>query len=119
MIYKLTVGTQINKINKKGKRNSHFLYFLNDVLILKHKKPFDENWENGYQHRTCISDIYLLNGNIYQTREDSDNTKRNVRYPASKNILKQFNIPKDMKIMSSVYNKDELDRIKKLNSLYD
>ncbi|MCK9445901.1 hypothetical protein M0Q50_03315 [bacterium] len=117
MIYKLTSCSQINRKDKRGKSNSYYLYFLNDVLILKHKIPYNTNWNHGCQHRTGIDDIYLLDGNIYQMRIDADETERHVKYPASKNILEKFNIPKGMKIIESDYNEIELDRIKKINSL--
>lgn len=34
------------------------LYFLNDVLIHKHKIPFDRNWEVGFDRTTSIYGEY-------------------------------------------------------------
>ena len=93
----------INYLNQK---------LSNDVLILKQKMPFDETYDHGHQNRTWITDIYLLNGNIHQKRQAkaggawwrSSNPKENngklreVKYPISKKLLEQFNIPKDTKI---------------------
>jgi len=109
--YKLTVHTQHSKKGRDGRRRNYWLYFLNDVLILKQKAPFDEKWDHGWQYQTARSACFLLNGNLYQTRTiktplawwrgpgvDKTPKIREVRYPISKKILEQFNIPPDTKI---------------------
>lgn len=82
---------------KDGKRRHLILYFLNGVQILKQKIPFDENFENGFNFRTSIFDVYLLNNNLYQTRI-KNNKKRNIKFPVSKKKLEIFNIPENLKI---------------------
>ena len=104
--YKLTCKDQYNKKCVDGKSRNFLLFFLNDVQILKQKIPFDESYDRGFDKRTAIYDIYLLNGKIYQTRtsdvvgcgSDKHGKTRNVKFPVSKSKLEQFNIPKDLKI---------------------
>jgi hypothetical protein len=110
MDYKLTLKYQHAKRDKKGKCRDYYLYFLNDVLILKQKVPFNENWDSGWQHHTRLQDTHLLNGRIHQIRKTSmpgawwrgsqhfEDKVREVKFPISKKILEQFNIPKDLKI---------------------
>lgn len=84
MEYNLTTKYQHSKHLKNGTRRSILLYFLNNVLIFKQKMPFDENMEYGY-NKQHISDEYLLNGKIYQTRSRELGVNvRNVSYPVSK-----------------------------------
>lgn len=115
MEYKLTTHYQHSKKEGDGKRRNKLLFFLNGILIFEQKVPFDETYDHGYQNRTYITDIYLLDGNIYQKRQynpsgawwRSRNFKeakgkiREVKYPVSKKILSIFNIPKGMKIFES------------------
>ena len=100
MEYNLTSKYQHSSHCKDEKRRSYLNYYLNNVLILKLKRPFDENYEKGYDGCCSIKDVYILNNKLYQTRySDSDNgTARNISYPLSKNILDEFNIPIDLKI---------------------
>ena len=96
--YTLTRGHQHSKRCKDGKRRNFLLFYLNDILILKQKRPFDENREKGFDGIWFFKNIYLLNGYLYQTRVNSKKS-RDVKFPISKKILKQFNIPKDLKIL--------------------
>ena len=96
MEYKLTNKYQHSKHLKNGTRRSMLLYFLNNILIFSQKVPFDENSEYGYS-KWHITNEYLLNNKLYQTRI-GDNKERIVSYPISKNKLKEFDIPKDIKI---------------------
>jgi len=100
MGYKFIYTYQHSKVCGDNKRRNFLLFFLNDVLILKQKMPFDETYDHGHQNRTWITDIYLLNGNIHQKRQAKENNGklREVKYPISKKLLEQFNIPKDTKI---------------------
>lgn len=99
MEYKLTSKYQHSKKGKDGKNKNYLLYFLNDILIFKQKMPFDENYEKGWENRTRISDVYLLNSELHQTRQVIGSDKiRNVKYPISKKLLSQFNIPTGLKI---------------------
>ena len=94
MEFKLTSNTQLSFHDKDGCDRNYISYYLNGVLILKQKIPFDTNYEKGYDRRTSIYDEYILNGRLYQTRKHCDSSKiRNVSYVLSKNKLKQFNIP--------------------------
>lgn len=101
MEYKLTSKYQHSKHLKNDTRRCILLYFLNNVLIFKQKMPFDENMEYGY-NKQHISEDYLLNGRIHQTRSRVYGKNiRNVSYPVSKKILESFNIPIDLKIEKS------------------
>lgn len=100
MMFKLKSKSQINKHCKDGKDRSYLCYFLNDVKILQQKLPFNENFEDGFNHRTSIYDEYILNGKMYQTRYDDDTKKeRHVSYPLSKIKLKELGVPNDFKIV--------------------
>jgi hypothetical protein len=81
-----------------GKDRNIIKYFLNDILIFEQKLPFDESFDYGFEQRTDISDIFLFNGYLYQTRNNSKGKTRMVKFPISKKILQQFNIPNDFKI---------------------
>jgi len=96
-MYKLSRKVQARKKGKDGKSKHLNLYFLNDILILKQKLPFDENFEEGFNIRTTIQDEYLLNNILYQTRI-KDGKIRDVKFPISKVILYDFNIPENLKI---------------------
>lgn len=107
MEYKLTAKSQYSHHDNDGKDRNYMLYFLNGVLIHKHKIPFDRNWEVGFDRTTSIYDEYILNNKLYQKRRCwygclnpmNNKTKiREVSYPLSKRILSQFNIPKNLKI---------------------
>jgi len=114
MDYKLTCNVKHVKHCKDGKDRNILQYFLNGVLILEQKYPFDTDYDRGYDHRTDIRDEYLLNGKLYQTRQykpsdiwwrcfknKQEGKIRNVKYPISKKLLEQFNIPKDFRIDAS------------------
>jgi hypothetical protein len=114
IMYKLTRKYQISKKGKDGKNRNYILYFLNNILILKQKAPFNEDREYGYDGCCIVENEYVLNGKLYQTRfSDSDQSMlngfyqktnpRNVSYPLSKNIMAQFAIPKDLKIEIEPY----------------
>lgn len=105
MEFKLKSKTQYSHHDSDGKDRNYLLFYLNDILILKQKIPFDTNWDRGFDRRTSIYDVYLLDGKIYQKRKKNsgcnhpDNDKeivRNVSFPISKKILSQFNIPKNL-----------------------
>ena len=107
MEFKLTSKCQYSHHDGDGCDRNYQLFYLNDILILKQKIPFDTNWERGFDRRTSIYDVYLLNGRLYQKRcknfgcSHPDNVKSEVRevyYPISKKKLEQFNIPKDCRI---------------------
>ena len=112
MDYIFTCAYQHSKVCSDNRKRNFLLFFLNDVLILKQKMPFDETYDGGHQNRTWITDIHLLNGYIHQKRQaksggawwrssnpkETDGKLREVKYPISKKILEQFNIPKDTKI---------------------
>lgn len=107
MEYKLTINRQYSYHDKDGHDRNYISYYLNDILILKQKIPFDTNYEHGFDRRTLIYDEYILNGKLYQKRRKhfgcshpgNDETEiREVSFPLSKNKLKQFDIPKDFKI---------------------
>ena len=97
MEYKLTCHVQGNKKCKDGKSRSFIIYFLNGVQILKQKLPYDETYEKGYDHRTSITDEYILNGSMYQTRRFEDKV-RSVNFPLSKRKLLALNVPNDLMI---------------------
>jgi hypothetical protein len=107
MEFKLTSNWQYSHHDKDGCDRNYISFYLNNVLILKQKIPFDINWESGFDRRTSIYDVYLLNGKLYQKRRkylgcshpDNDKMRiREVSFPLSKNRLAQFNIPKDFKV---------------------
>jgi len=94
---------------RDGRRRSFILYFINDKLVLKHKSPYVEGYDRGYDHRTRIFDVYYLDGSIHQKRQlmahwcSSEGAivnepVREVRYPAKRNVLKILNIPKGLRI---------------------
>lgn len=93
----LTSKAQLNRRGKDGKNRSHMLFFLNGVLILKQKLPYDTDYRINYQHQTSFKNVYLLNDNLYQTRV-KEGKKREVHYPLSKELMKYFNVAKDLKI---------------------
>lgn len=68
---------------------------MNDVQILKQKLPFEDDYENGFNHLTRFDDVYLLDGNIHQIRTKFDKS-RSVKFPISKNKL--VGVPNDLKI---------------------
>lgn len=98
-LFKLTRGFIHSKKCKDGKRRSFYLFFLNDVLILKQKRPFDEMGERGYDSKVSVRNVYLLDGKIHQERTaDNDIAPRLVKYPVSKTKLQALNVPPDLKI---------------------
>ena len=105
MELKLTSKYQYSHHDKDNRDRNYLKFYLNDILILKQKIPFDKNWELGFDRRTSIYDVYLLNGKLYQKRSKNfgcnhpDNNKSKVRevsYPISKKVLNQFNIPQNL-----------------------
>lgn len=110
MEFKLTSNRKYSNHDKDGCDRNYLSFYLNDVLILKQKIPFDTNWEIGFDRRTSIYDVYLFNGKLYQKRRKNfgcshpDNDKSEVRevsYPISKRVLEQFDIPKDFRVDAS------------------
>jgi len=108
--YFLTKHYQYGKECKDGKQRNFLLYFLNGLLILKQKIPYDEKYDKGFDKITLIEDEYILNGRMYQTRSakiwcgsspDVTYIPRKVCYPLSKGRLCVFNIPKDQRITVS------------------
>jgi hypothetical protein len=112
MEYKLTAKIQHSKKCPDGRKRNLLVFFLNGVQILKQKVPFDDAWDHGWQNQTSFDDVFLLDGRIHQTRttqtplswwrgpggEAKPKKIREVKFPVSKKILGQFNIPKDQKI---------------------
>jgi len=96
MEYILTCSTQISKKCNDGKSRSFLNYFLNGIKILQQKFPYDENFEDGFNKRTCISHEFLKNGCLYQKREKD--RVRFVKFPVSSKVLEPFNIPLDLVI---------------------
>ena len=104
--YKLTITYQHSKRLKTGRSRSLWNFFLNGEKILTQKVPFDETWDFGYGNRTGLTNVYLLDGNLYQTRVKNEGCgcvpdikdSREVRFPVSKSLLTKFNIPKGTKI---------------------
>jgi hypothetical protein len=54
MKYKLTYKIQLSKRGKDNKSRSYLIYFLNGVQILKQKIPFEDDYENGFNHLTFL-----------------------------------------------------------------
>jgi len=105
MEYKLTMHYQHSKEGKDGKRKSYYIYFLNDVEILKQKAPFDETMEEGFNGKWYTINTYLFNGKLYQTRcstmcnGEPAGRVRFVSYPVSKKILRSLEVPNNIKII--------------------
>ena len=106
-MHKLTCHTQLNKKCKDGKSRSFILYFLDDVLILKHKVPYDEDYDKGCDKITAIWDVYLYKGRIHQIRQKGphwcgmdiiQNKEREVSFPVSVKKLKELGVNPDLKI---------------------
>lgn len=97
MDYILTKKSQNSKKCKDGKNRNFILYFLNGEQIFKHKRPFDEKSEYGFDGRWLYKNTYILNNVLHQTRYD-DKEERNVKFPLSKDRLLKYEIPKDYKI---------------------
>lgn len=105
-MFKLTKTHTHSRHDKDGKRRSYILYFLNDVLILKQKHPFDPKRERGYDSKSWINEVYLYNGCIYQVRTHYETRKaRQVRFPVSKKKLIELSVPADVKIYEMKYEK--------------
>lgn len=106
MEYVFTSKAQYSHRDADGCSRNYLLFFLNNILIFKQKIPYQEGFDNGYDRRTSIYDCYILNGMLYQKRlnkaikyDSSVQNIREVKFPLSKNLMKQFNIPKDFKII--------------------
>ena len=97
----LTSNRQYSYHDNDGCDRNYLTFYLNGKSILKQKIPFDTNWKYGFDRRTLIYDVHLLNGKIYQKRCKNSSNIRDVSYPISKKILAEFNIPKDIKIIES------------------
>lgn len=69
MDFKLTSNSQYSHHDKDGSDRNYLSYYLNDVLILKQKIPFDTSFEKGFDRRTTIYDEYILNDKLYQKRK--------------------------------------------------
>ena len=107
--FKLTKKYQFRKKCKDGCSRNYIIYFLNDVQILKQKYPYDETHEPPYDTRMHITNDYLLNGYIHQTRtigsccgmseeQRSKLKSREVKFPVSKKFLNELSVPNDLKI---------------------
>lgn len=110
MDFNLTYHFQHSKRCRDGKLRTFILYFINGRLALKHKNPYDDTIDKGYDHITHIFDIYYLDGSIYQKRQLPDKWDgelkcripqkiREVKFPISRNLLKELNIPKNFKMI--------------------
>jgi len=102
-----TTKYQHAAVLRNNTRRSIMLYFVNGIQIFKEKIPFDENYEQG-TGKWVFTNVYLLNGKLYQTRSNDrwcNHTStyiiksRDVKFPLSKRILEQVNIPVDLKII--------------------
>ena len=89
----LSKKTQRRKRGKDGKSRSLLCYYYNDVLILTQKFPFEDNYEEGFNHRTHITGEYILNNILYQNRTKFGKS-RDVKFPLSKKL----NLPNNIKI---------------------
>ena len=106
-MFTLSMNIQCSKECKDGKQRNFVSFYLNDVLLLKQKFPYDETYERGFDRRTLIYDVYLFNGKIYQKRKiwhgcmhpkNETEPFREVSYPVSRKILERLGVPKDLKI---------------------
>lgn len=98
-IFVLTIKGQHSKKCRDGKKRSFWLYYLNNILILKQKVPFDETSEYGWQNFIGLRNVYLLGNNLHQERIIGYRDKiRTVKFPVSKTILQALNVPTDLKI---------------------
>jgi len=111
MEYILTNKAQLSKRGMDGKSRNYMLYFLNGVEILKQKIPFDINFDKGFDRRVGISNEYILNGRMHQTREVDDKV-RYVSFPLSRQKLAKFSIDKDLKININNMNIEELTEVR-------
>lgn len=82
-----------------GKRRNKLRYFLDGVLILEQKIPFETDIDYGFDRITNIIDEYLYNGKIYQTRIKNEKV-RYVSFP----IRKTVTLPKNIKIILNCKN---------------
>jgi hypothetical protein len=100
VLFKLTLKYKHSEKCNDKKRRNYLLYFLNDVLILKQKSPYDETYQMGHGNRTYMNNTYLFNGNLHQERSLIYNAvnPRKVKYPISKIRLHALNVPPDLKI---------------------
>ena len=110
MEFNLTATRQYSKHDKDGKDRNYLMYFLNGIRIFRQKIPFDRNYSAGFDRNTAIYNDYIRDGVLYQSRSEKrwcgDKEKkekkevevRQVRFPLSKKILAQFNIPAKMRI---------------------
>jgi len=104
MKHKLTSKAQLSKTCSDGCNRNFLLFFLDGIQILKQKIPYDDDGEKGYDKTTKFSDIYLLNGKIYQTRKTrqaknwNEINTRCVSYPVSKKKLEELGINPEEKI---------------------
>ena len=98
MEFKITTKYQHGIKSKNGRRINYRLLFLNNVLIYRQRVPFDETMEHGFQGKYFFTNEYILNGNLYQTRENHKQEGRSIYFPLSKKILKELGVPNDLKI---------------------
>jgi hypothetical protein len=88
-----------------GKDRNYISYFLNDVLILKQKYPFDASYSAGSDKLTEIFDEYLYNGKLFQKRKLRYDTEvREVSFPVSKQILKSIGVDMNSKYLLKKQN---------------
>ena len=59
MEFKLTSHWKYSHHDKDGCDRNYISFYLNGVLILKQKIPFDTDWEKGFDRRTAIYDVYV------------------------------------------------------------
>lgn len=101
MSLKFTKKYQFSKHCKDGKDRNFVSYYINDVLIMKQKIPFDRQYEAGFDRTTLICNEYIINNRLYQTRFKYEGCGteltggREVKFPLSKKIMEQFDIEKD------------------------
>lgn len=83
---------------KHTSKRDYVVYYLNGIKIFEHKMPFDVCIRYNLHRSYDLEDKYILNNTLYRIKND------NVRKsPLSRNILAQFNIPKDLKIIAIKY----------------
>jgi len=94
----LEAKTQFSKKCKDGRYRNFLIYFIDGVQILKQKIPYNERYEKGFDRLTGITNEYILNGKLYQTRYKHNGCGskasdiREVKYPLSKKKLQELNV---------------------------
>lgn len=109
MEHKLTVKAQHSKKCSDGRRRNFFLFFIDDLLVMQQKIPYDETMEWGYDGVLHLEDVHYQNGRIHQTRVGRNKwsstekrwipgKKRKVHFPVSRKTLGDINLPEGIKI---------------------